>query len=83
MMITDDDDKCNDGHDDDNCNDDDDDDDDDDDCLSPRELEGSREVRKSEEEVFNPAKDDQPFLMFHQEWFDYFVLHKNKYIFSK
>ena len=32
--------------------------DDDDDCLSPRELEGSREVRKSEEEVFNPAEDD-------------------------
>ena len=54
----DDDDKCNDGHDDDNCNDDDDDDDDDDDCLSPRELEGSREVRKSEEEVFSPAEDD-------------------------
>ena len=34
-------------------------DDDDDACLSPRELEGSSEVRKSEEEVFNPAKDDQ------------------------
>ena len=32
--------------------------DDDDDCLSPRELEGSREVRKSEEEVFSPAEND-------------------------
>ena len=38
--------------------DDDHDDDDDDDCLSPRELEGSREVRKSEEDVFSPAEDD-------------------------
>ena len=42
-----------------------DDDDDDDACLSPREFEGSIEVRKSEEEVFSPAEEDHHD---HHQW---------------
>ena len=46
---------------------DEEDEDQDQDWLSPSELEGSREVRKSEEEVFSPAEDDE-----HQHFFKTF-----------